>query len=326
MPGLARPSQRSLRGRVGPSGTMLASRFPPREASRSPPLPVRSDPPARGTSAGSGRPYHGPRAACDRIFHERGSQPRVEIPHPGRRHAVAGGQEGPTEVDRAHHHHGISPARVGGQDEQVLGGLVADRETSDRPRATVDHDVAAEVVPALFLRAGTVVVVRVAQGEREMRYAVRVQVHDAVDPLGHLTVALPQLRTQLPAGSENRIGTDEDGSVAGGVRDELQLALALEAEQDEALWGIRDVRGREVRREAGSGCGSVLGDAIGDRRLAVRRGSMYPGATSREHRECDERDDDPARPGPATRRPHADGSYSCSLWLDPAEAGPNRPP
>src|SRR5262249_8153682 len=271
----------------------------------------------------SGRPYHGPRAACDRIFHERGSQPRVEIPDPRRRHAVAGGQEGPTEVDRAPHHHGISPARVGGQDEQVLGGLVADREASDRPVAAVDHDVAAEVVPALFLPAGTVVVVRVAQGEREMRHAVRVQILDAVDALGHLTIALAQLWTELPAGSEDRIGADEDGSPAGGVRDELQLALALEAEQDEALWGIRDVRGREVRREAGPGCGSVLGDAFGDRRLAVRRGSLYPGATSREHRECDERDDDPARPGPATRPPHADGSYSCSFRLDPAEAGPS---
>src|SRR5262245_15676930 len=53
---------------------------------------------------------------------QRGAKPGVELVHPWRRRLVVGGQSGAPEIDRADDDHGLLPARIGSQDEQLLGG------------------------------------------------------------------------------------------------------------------------------------------------------------------------------------------------------------
>src|SRR5262245_61735140 len=57
--------------------------------------------------------------------------PRVQPVHPACGRAIVGGQCAAPEIDRADHDQALLEARVGRQDEQVFGRLIADRQAPD---------------------------------------------------------------------------------------------------------------------------------------------------------------------------------------------------
>src|SRR5262249_47778839 len=138
--------------------------------------------------------------------------------------------------------------------------------------------------------------------------------------LGHLTIALAKLRAEPAARPPDGVGAHERQVAPGTGREQVQLALLLEADQDEALGRIRDAGGREERREPGSGRGAVLHDTIRDRRLGENR----PGATDRRpaprdhHHHHSERQRDPSRHRPASRPVHTRIIHGSSASVAPA--------
>src|SRR6185503_3588322 len=139
------------------------------------------------------------------------AQPAVEWVHPVDCRTVVGGQRTPAEIDWADHDEGVLPVGVGRQDEEILGRLVADRQAANRIRTAVDHDVAAEglALATVLRRMNEIERVRIAERERQMRDAVRVQVHDAVHTFRHLAIAFAQFGTDLAARTENGKGANE---------------------------------------------------------------------------------------------------------------------
>ena len=88
------------------------------------------------------------------------------------------------------------PSEIDALRGEFFGGDIAERKATDRRRSAVDHDVAAEHrrVAAILRRVGAIEVIGIAERERQMGDAVRVEVDDPVDPFGNLKVALAQLR------------------------------------------------------------------------------------------------------------------------------------
>jgi hypothetical protein len=100
-------------------------------------------------------------------------------------------------------------AGVGDEREELLDGGIAEGDAADGDVLAVDEDVAAEARAAVARRHLPVERVRIAHLHGEVIAAVRVQMLDPVNPLGHLVIALPQLRPGVAAGGEDRIVADE---------------------------------------------------------------------------------------------------------------------
>src|SRR5262249_37851755 len=135
--------------------------------------------------------------------------------------------------------------------------------------------------PTLLLRACPVVLVGIAQSQRQVLHAVRVQVLDGVHALRDLLIALTELRSEHAARSLDGVGADVRQAAPRTRREEMQLALALEAAQEKPTRGIRPSRGAEERPQTRPGGGTVLSAAIGDRRLVHARGRSRPGPPPR---------------------------------------------
>src|SRR5262249_56152915 len=112
------------------------------------------------------------------------------------------------ERDRVSEYDGIVRDGSGWKQEKRVGNPVAYCQTSGGPGAAVDHDVAAEIVPTLLLRACPVVLVGIAQSQRQVLHAVRVQVLDGVHALRDLLIALTELRSEHAARSLDGVGAD----------------------------------------------------------------------------------------------------------------------
>jgi hypothetical protein len=138
--------------------------------------------------------------------------------------------------------------------------------------------------------------VGIAERERQMRDAVRVQVHDPVDAFRHLAVAFAQLRPDLAARAEDGEGANEGERLPRTRCIELQLALLLEPEQEKSRRRIRHAGGGEVWQEPRPGRRPILCDAIGNRRCWRRRGRMTRRPATRRCHDDGECKDEDSRP------------------------------
>src|SRR5262249_30050823 len=148
----AAPSPRNPRHRRGTRGSA------PFHASRAPPAP-----PKRAAKTTPTPPPPGPRSpqTLAPAIHRRPSRRaagaarrRVELARdggvepvpPGARGTMVDRERPPAKVDGAEHDDRPLESRVRRENEQILGRQVADREAADGAPATVDHDVAAELL------------------------------------------------------------------------------------------------------------------------------------------------------------------------------------
>ncbi len=102
-----------------------------------------------------------------------------------------------------------------------------------------------------------------------MKAAVRVQRLDGVNALGHLPVALAQLRAQRAAGGQHVVVADEPQIPRRVARVELQAPLALERHQQDRLRRVADIGGAKIGRQPAAGREAVLDHALVDGEAAL---------------------------------------------------------
>ncbi len=71
--------------------------------------------------------------------------------------------------------------------KDLLEGRITDGQTSDRASSPIDHDVAAQALPAVAPSMLTIFLTGVVDAQRNVKAAVGVEQADAVEPLRHLS-------------------------------------------------------------------------------------------------------------------------------------------
>ncbi len=83
------------------------------------------------------------------------------------------------EIGKAH------PIRL---QEGLLDARITDGQTSDRGSSPMDHDVAAQALPAVAPSMLTVFLTGVVDPQQSVEAAVGIEQADAVEPLRHLSI------------------------------------------------------------------------------------------------------------------------------------------
>lgn len=122
---------------------------------------------------------------------------------------------------------------MGGQEKQLFRRRIAKGQATDRGLASVDHDIATERGNPLGLALFPVQGVGIVDPERDMVAAIGIQASDAVEPLGHLPVALAPFGTGAAAGAEDfeRVKPMPAASLGGGLDFEPPFRLQADEQQ-----------------------------------------------------------------------------------------------
>ena len=105
-----------------------------------------------------------------------------------------------------------------------------------------------------------------------MKAAVRIELFDCIDPLGHLAVTLTQLRTGRPARPQHWIAANEHElpTLAAGI--DIEYTFLLQAHQQNRSWRIADARLFEDGTQPFVYGGSILPQAAPDALSLLYRG------------------------------------------------------
>ena len=161
---------------------------------------------------------------------------------------------------------GIFEAGVGGQNEKVFGGAVANGEAADGEVGTVDENVAAGLVAAVAVGLVEIEVVGVIDADGDVEAGVWIKGLEAVEAFGDLAVAFAELGSEVSTGSKNRVAGEKGGGrvgARGGV--DLQSHLVFKRDEEEPGGWRRKVGGFEGGAESLAGAGADLGKALGQR-------------------------------------------------------------
>src|SRR6185369_198776 len=136
------------------------------------------------------------------------------------------------EVERAHDHAQVLDPDPLREREHLLDGRIADRKAAVGDAIAVDHDVAAELRATVVSTVHHVEGIRIIEPEREVVVAVGIESRDSVKALGHLMIALPELRSEPTARRPHEVRADErPGATDTLARPELEPPFGLERDE-----------------------------------------------------------------------------------------------